>query len=611
MNLEKIEKRKKKIRNFSIIAHIDHGKSTLADRILEMTNTIDKRFMKNQFLDSMELEREKGITIKLNSVEIFYKNQKKEEYIMHLIDTPGHVDFSYEVSRSLAACEGALMLVDATQGIQAQTLSNVFLALENNLTIIPILNKLDRASVQDIQKNKQEIQKLLNLQDQSTILEASGKTGLGVAEILEAIVERIPEPQGDLNSPLKALVFDSFFDTYKGIIPSIRIFNGILKKGDKIRFLSSKAVYEVMEVGVFNPKPIPKDFLAAGDVGYLSAFIKNIDDVRVGETITLNHYYQIVQPLPGYQKVKSVVFCGFYPTDTSKFNHLKEALEKLKLNDSSLEYEKENSNILGTGFRIGFLGLLHMEITKERITREFDIEIIVTAPSVIFHVYLQNPDRKIIIDNINKWPIHHSIKKVEELYVQAVITSPEEYIGMIMEVSQNKRGQLQDIQYLEQKRVVLRYLLPLSEIVYNYFNKLKSATKGYATFDYQIDSYYPSKLKKVDILLNSEIVDALSFISHEDNVYQKAKIICQKLKDLIPRKMFEIVIQAALGKKIIARETIKSMRKNVLANIYGGDVSRKKKLLDKQKKGKKKMKTLGNISLPKKAFLAILSAYDN
>ncbi|MEC4558801.1 MAG: translation elongation factor 4 ['Conium maculatum' witches'-broom phytoplasma] len=607
MNFDKINQRQKKIRNFSIIAHIDHGKSTLADRILEITNTIEKRSMKSQYLDSMDLEQERGITIKLNSVEILYKAKNGEEYIMHLIDTPGHVDFSYEVSRALAACEGVLLIVDASQGIQSQTLSNVYLALENNLTIIPVLNKVDLPNA-DVEKTKLAIQDTLGL-DTNTIISASGKTGLGVVEILEQIITNIKPPQGDAAKPLQALIFDSTFNTFKGVIPYIRIINGIVKKGDKIRFMASKAVYEVIEVGIFNPHPFKKDFLAAGDVGYLTAFIKNMDAVRVGDTITLQKHNH-VEALPGYRQINPVVFCGLYPADTSKYESLKEALQKLKLNDSSLLYEKENSNVLGSGFRIGFLGLLHMEITQERIVREFGIEVIITAPSVIFHVFTKQ-NKKIIIDNLNKWPNNQSIERVEEPYINAFITCPEMYIGAVMEISQNKRGQLENIQYLNDQRVTLNYLLPLSEVIYNYFDKLKSATKGYASFDYQLDNYRPSKLKKMDILLNSEIVEALSFIVHEDFAYNRGKAICQTLKTMIPKQMFEITIQAALGKKIITRETIKSMRKNVIDKCYGGDVTRKKKLLSKQKEGKKKMKTIGRVKLPQKAFLAILSANDN
>ncbi|MEZ0180112.1 translation elongation factor 4 ['Camptotheca acuminata' phytoplasma] len=606
MELNEINKRKNKIRNFSIIAHVDHGKSTLADRILEITNTIEKREMKEQILDSMELEREKGITIKLNTVSIKYKYEDQEEYILNLIDTPGHIDFNYEVSRSLAACEGALLVIDTTQGIQAQTLTNVQLALDNNLTIIPVLNKVD-LPLADIEKTKKDIQSTLNLSLDNVVI-SSGRTGLGVDQILKKIVKHIEPPVGDAREPLQALIFDSVFDAYKGVIPSIRVFNGYIKKGDKIRFISSKAVYEVMEVGVFSPKPIKKDFLAVGDVGYISAFIKNMDDVRVGDTITLHGNSQVL-PLPGYRQVNPVVFCGMFPSDLKQYNHLKESLQKLKLNDSSLVYEKESSKVLGVGFRVGFLGLLHMEITKERITREFGIEIIITAPSVIFHIYQPN-NKKIIIDNLSKWPTNQLIERIEEPYIKAFISCPEIYIGTIMEIAQNKRGQLKDIQYLSHNKVILQYLLPLSEIIYNFFDKLKSATKGYASFDYQLDQYYESKLKKVDILLNSEVVDALSFISHESFAYHRGKVICQKLKELIPKQMFEIVIQAALGKKIITRETIKSMRKNVLEKLYGGDVTRKKKLLAKQKKGKKKMKSLGKVMLPQKVFLAILSSGD-
>ncbi|WP_420887959.1 translation elongation factor 4 [Candidatus Phytoplasma melaleucae] len=607
INLEKINARQRKIRNFSIIAHVDHGKSTLADRILEVTNTVDKRTMKPQFLDSMELEKERGITIKLNTVKIIYQAKNNTEYIMNLIDTPGHSDFRYEVSRSLAACEGALLIIDATQGIQSQTISNLDLALENNLTIIPVLNKADLPNA-DIIKTKKEVKEILGLDPDSVII-ASGKTGLGITDILERIVADIKYPQGNVQAPLQALIFDSNFSNYKGVIPYIKIVNGLIKKGDQIRFMTSNAVYEVMEVGIFHPQPVIKNFLFTGDVGYLTAFIKNIDSVKIGDTITLKKN-SMAQPLPGYRTVNPVVFCGLYPSETNKYEHLREALKKLKLSDSSLVYEKENSNILGMGFRIGFLGLLHMEIIKERIIREFNIEVIITAPSVIVHVYTKQ-NHRIIIDNLSKWPHNQSIEKIEEPYVQALITCPEIYIGSIMEISQNKRGRLQNIQYLNNQKTTLTYLLPFSEILYDYFDKLKSATKGYATFDYEMDLYYPSDLKKMDILLNSEIIDALSFIVHADYAYVKAKIICRKLKELIPQQMFEIIIQASLGKKIITRETIKALRKNVTGKCDGGDISRKKKLLDKQKKGKKKMKVLGKVKLPQKAFLAIIAANKN
>ncbi|AOF54772.1 GTP-binding protein LepA [Maize bushy stunt phytoplasma] len=603
MNIEQLKERQKRIRNFSIIAHIDHGKSTLADRILEFTGTIDKRIMKEQILDSMDLERERGITIKLNAVEINYKSKDGKNYIMHLIDTPGHVDFSYEVSRSLAACEGALLIIDATQGIQAQTLANVYLAVDNNLTLIPVLNKVDLPSA-DVPKVKEEIKETLGLDPEQSLI-ASGKTGLGVIDILEQIVTRISPPQGDIQKPLQALIFDSYFDSYKGVVPSIRIVNGTVKKGDQIRFMASNSVYEVVEVGVCNPKQIVKDFLAPGDVGYLTAAIKSINHVRVGDTITSQNN-QALLPLPGYKQMNSVVFCGLYPVETNKYDILKEALEKLKLNDSSLIFEPESSNALGLGFRTGFLGLLHMEIIQERISREFGVEVIATAPSVIYHVYSIKGE-KLLVDNPSKLPSTQIIDRIEEPFIKATIMCPEIYIGKVMELSQNKRGALQNIEYIDSQRVMINYLLPFSEIIYSYFDKLKSLTKGYASFDYEIDKYRVSKLQKMDILLNGEIVDALSLIVHHDFAYERGKAICETLKEFIPKQMFEIPIQAALGKKIIARQTIKAMRKDVTAKLYGGDVTRKKKLLEKQKKGKKKMKTLGKVQLPQKAFLAILA----
>lgn len=603
MDITKIKERQTRIRNFSIIAHIDHGKSTLADRILELTGTIDKRAMQNQILDSMDLERERGITIKLNAVEIMYHAKNGKDYIMHLIDTPGHVDFSYEVSRSLAACEGALLVIDAAQGIQAQTLANVYLAKDNHLTILPVLNKVDLPSA-DVPKVKAEIKETLGFDPTNTLL-ASGKTGLGVIEILEQIVAVINPPQGDSQSPLQALIFDSYFDPYKGVVPSIRLINGTVKKGDQIRFMASKQVYEVVEVGVYNPKQIVKDFLAPGDVGYLTAAIKSIDHVRVGDTITTQQN-PTLRPLPGYKQMNSVVFCGLYPVEINKYEALKDALEKLKLNDSSLMFEPESSSALGLGFRTGFLGLLHMEIIQERISREFGVEVIATAPSVIYHVYTLK-GQKLLVDNPSKLPPAQMIQRIEEPFIKATIICPEIYIGKVMELSQNKRGSLQNIAYIDQQRTQISYLLPFSEIIYNYFDKLKSLTKGYASFDYEIDQYRVSKLQKMDILLNSEVIDALSLIVHQDFAYERGKVICEALKEFIPKQMFEIPIQAALGKKIIARETIKAMRKDVTAKLYGGDVTRKKKLLEKQKKGKKKMKTLGKVQLPQKAFLAILS----
>jgi GTP-binding protein LepA len=603
MNIEQLKERQKRIRNFSIIAHIDHGKSTLADRILEFTGTIDKRIMKEKILDAMDLERERGITIKLNAVEINYKSKDGNNYIMHLIDTPGHVDFSYEVSRSLAACEGALLIIDATQGIQAQTIANVYLAIDNNLTLIPVLNKVDLPNA-DVPKVKEEIKETLGLDPEQALI-ASGKTGLGVIDILEQIVTRVSSPQGDIQKPLQALIFDSYFDSYKGIVPSIRVVNGIIKKGDQIIFMASNSVYEVVEVGVYNPKQNVKDFLAPGDVGYLTAAIKNINNVRVGDTITSKTNPASI-PLPGYKKMNSVVFCGLYPVETNKYDILKEALEKLRLNDSSLIFEPESSTALGLGFRTGFLGLLHMEIIQERISREFGVEIIATASSVIYNVYSIKGE-KILVDNPSKMLPVPMIGRIEEPFIKATIMCPEIYIGKVMELSQKKRGVLQNIEYIDSKRVMINYLLPFSEIIYNYFDKLKSLTKGYASFDYEIDKYRVSKLQKMDILLNGEVVDALSLIVHQDFAYERGKYICETLKKFIPKQMFEIPIQAALGNKIIARQTIKAMRKDVTAKLYGGDVTRKKKLLEKQKKGKKKMKTLGKVQLPQKAFLAILT----
>lgn len=606
MDLKQLNQRQKNIRNFSIIAHIDHGKSTLADRILELTNTVARRDMKAQLLDSMELERERGITIKLNAVELNYTAKNGEKYIMHLIDTPGHVDFTYEVSRSLAACEGAVLVVDAAQGIQAQTLANVYLALDNNLEIIPVLNKIDLPSA-DPEKVRAEIEDVIGISAEHAIA-ASGKSGLGVIDILERIVTDVPAPQGDAEAPLQALVFDSFFDAYRGVIPSIRVVNGSIKKGDAITFMASKAVYEVIEVGVYTPTELKKDILGPGDVGYLTASIKTIGDVRVGDTVT-GASHRALNALPGYRTMNPVVFCGLYPIESNKYEDLKDALEKLKLNDASLVYEPETSQALGFGFRTGFLGLLHMEIIQERIQREFDIELIATAPSVIYHVY-QTDGIMSLVDNPSLLPDVQKIDYIEEPYVKATIMCPKDYVGSVMDISQKKRGIFGDMKYLDQTRVMLTYELPLSEIVYDYFDKLKSSTKGYASFDYEISEYKQSKLQKMDILLNGEAVDALSVIVHRDFAYQRGKIIVEKLRGLIPRQMFEIPVQAAIGNKIIARETIKAMRKDVLAKCYGGDISRKKKLLSKQKEGKKKMKSVGRVDVPQEAFMAILSNSD-
>lgn len=603
LNKHDILERQKRIRNFSIIAHIDHGKSTLADRILEQTKTLTSREMKEQILDGMDLERERGITIKLTAVEITYRALDGEDYTFHLIDTPGHVDFTYEVSRSLAACEGAILVVDAAQGIQAQTLANVYLALDNNLEILPVINKIDLPSA-DPEKVRAEIEDVIGIPADHAVL-ASAKSGIGIAEILEQIVQLVPAPQGSIDEPLQALIFDSVFDTYRGAIPYIRIKNGILRKGDIIEMMSNGVAYEVLEVGVHTPKEEKRDFLAAGDVGYLTASIKDIEHVRVGDTITLKNN-RAKTALPGYRKLNPVVFCGLYPIDNSKYNDLKDALEKLALNDASLVYEPETSQALGFGFRTGFLGLLHMEVVQERLDREFNIELIATAPSVIYHVNLTNGDM-LVVDNPSKLPTPQEIESIEEPYVKAQIMCPSEFVGSVMDLCQKKRGIFGDMSYLDKTRVLIHYELPLSEIVYDFFDKLKSSTKGYASFDYELGQYKESKLQKMDILLNAEVVDALSIIVHRDFAYARGKAITEKLKDLIPRQMFEIPVQAAVSNKIIARSTIKAMRKDVLAKCYGGDISRKRKLLEKQKAGKKRMKAVGSVEVPQEAFMAILS----
>ncbi len=606
MNKAALNERQKNIRNFSIIAHIDHGKSTLADRLLNITNTVSDREMKDQLLDSMDLERERGITIKLNAVEMLYKAKDGKEYIMHLIDTPGHVDFTYEVSRSLAACEGAILVVDAVQGIEAQTLANVYLAIDNDLEIIPVINKIDLPSAEP-QKVIKAIEDIIGIPAQDAVL-ASAKLGIGIEEILEKIVKHIPAPTGDAREPLQALVFDSIFDAYKGVIPYIRVVNGMIQKGDMIEFMASGAKYEVLEVGVHTPKIVKRDILGPGDVGYLTAQIRDIGTVRVGDTITYANN-KAKTALPGYRTMNSVVFCGLYPIESDKFNDLKDALEKLKLNDASLLYEPETSQALGFGFRTGFLGLLHMEIVQERIRREFNIDLIATAPSVVFHIHLTD-GTMMIIDNPSKLPEPQRIDYIQEPYVKASIMSPKEYVGAIMDISQRKRGIFLEMKYVDANRVHISYELPLSEIVYDFFDKLKSSTKGYASFDYEMSGYKTSNLQKMDIMLNGEIVDALSTIVHRDFAYNRGKVICEKMVELIPRQMFEIPVQAALGNKIIARSTIKAMRKDVLAKCYGGDISRKKKLLSKQKEGKKKMKSIGRVDVPQEAFMAILSNSD-
>lgn len=591
----------KNIRNFCIIAHIDHGKSTLADRILEKTNSIDKRKLKDQMLDSMELERERGITIKLNAVQLTY-NHNNEVYYLNLIDTPGHVDFSYEVSRSLAACEGALLVVDATQGIQAQTLANLYLALDNHLEIIPVINKIDLPSA-DTDKVINELENIgFNKED---IILTSAKTGVGIDELLDAVINKIPAPTGNSKNNLQALIFDSVFDAYKGVVVSIRVKEGEVKVGDIIKMMETNASYDVISLSINTPEEKNVKSLKAGEVGYLYASIKSISDVHVGDTITLEKN-PATKALPGYKPMKSMVYSGLYPIDSSKFEDLREALEKLKLNDSALIYEPETSKALGFGFRCGFLGLLHMEIIEERIEREFGIDLIATSPSVIYEVVLTDGS-KVMVDSPVKMPKREVISKTLEPFVKVSIFSPSTYIGSIMELCQNKRGNFINIDYLDQERVTVNYEIPLSEIVYDFFDKLKSFTKGYASFDYEVIGYKESNLVKMDILLNGEIVDALSVIVHKDFAYQRGKIVVEKLKEIIPRQMFEVPIQAAIGQHVIARTDIKAMRKNVLAKCYGGDITRKKKLLEKQKEGKKRMKQIGSVEVPQEAFLSILS----
>lgn len=607
MNREELLKRQERIRNFSIIAHIDHGKSTLADRILEQTQALTAREMKNQLLDSMDLERERGITIKLNAVQLNYVAKDGEQYTFHLIDTPGHVDFTYEVSRSLAACEGAILVVDAAQGIEAQTLANVYLALDNDLEILPVINKIDLPSA-DPERVRGEIEDVIGLDASEAVL-ASAKAGIGIEEILEQIVEKVPAPQGDPEAPLQALIFDSVYDSYRGVIISIRISEGTVKPGDKIRMMATNAEFEVIEVGVHTPHMTPRDFLTVGDVGYLTASIKNVGDTRVGDTVT-SVKNPASAPLEGYRKLNPMVYCGLYPIDTAKYVDLREALEKLELNDSALQYEPETSQALGFGFRCGFLGLLHMEIIQERIEREFNIDLITTAPSVIYHVNMTD-GTEVQVANPSEMPDPQKIMSIEEPYVKASIMVPNDYVGAVMEICQRKRGNFLTMDYIDTTRVNILYELPLSEIVYDFFDQLKSSTKGYASFDYELIGYNPSKLVKMDILLNSEQVDALSFIVHKDFAYDRGKVIVEKLKELIPRQQFEVPVQAAVGQKIVARSTIKAMRKNVLAKCYGGDISRKRKLLEKQKEGKKRMKQVGSVEVPQEAFMAVLKMDDD
>ena len=591
-----------RIRNFCIIAHIDHGKSTLADRILEFTGALSSREMHDQVLDQMDLERERGITIKLTPVRLTYKADDGREYLLNLIDTPGHVDFTYEVSRSLAACEGALLVVDASQGIEAQTLANVYLALENNLEILPVINKIDLPSA-DSERVRKEIEEIIGLDASEAVL-ASAKMGIGIKEILEQIVSKVPAPQGDPEKPLKALIFDSHYDSYKGVVVYVRVVDGTVRPGSRIRLMATDKSYEVVEVGTFSPGMTAVDELHAGEVGYIVAGIKNVKDTRVGDTVT-DDRNPADAPLPGYRKINPMVFCGLYPIESSDYDDLREALEKLALNDASFTYEPETSTALGFGFRCGFLGLLHMEIIQERIEREFNIPILTTAPSVVFKVNLTNGET-IQIDNPSKMPEVQKIESVEEPFVKASIMVPNDYVGPVMELCQGKRGEYVNMEYLDANRVSLTYEMPLSEIVYDFFDQLKSRTKGYASFDYEISGYKPSRMVKLDILLNGEQVDALSVIVHRDKAYERGRLICEKLKELIPRQMFEVPIQAAIGHKVIARETIKAMRKNVLSKCYGGDITRKRKLLEKQKEGKKRMKQVGSVEVPQEAFMAVL-----
>ncbi len=592
------------IRNFCIIAHIDHGKSTLADRILEFTGAIDKRELKDQMLDSMDLERERGITIKLNAVSINYKKDN-EEYLLNLIDTPGHVDFSYEVSRSLAACEGALLVVDASQGVEAQTLANLYLALDNNLTIIPVINKIDLPSA-DPDRVIEELETIGF--DKEDIVLTSAKTGVGVDSLLEKIIEKIPCPTGDKKKPLKALIFDSLFDSYRGVVTSIRVVDGTLKVGDIMKMMETNATYDVVDLTINTPKEKKIKELTAGEVGYVYASIKSISDVHVGDTITLENNPS-AERLPGYKPMKPTVYSGLFPIESNKFEDLREALSKLKLNDAALTFEPETSKALGFGFRCGFLGLLHMDIVEERIEREYGIDLIATSPSVVYEVIL-NDDSKVLIDSPTKMPKKEAIKKTLEPYVKTSIFTPSEYIGPIMELCQDKRGTFINIDYLDKERATVNYEIPLSEIVYDFFDKLKSYTKGYASFDYEVIGYKESNLVKMDILLNGEIVDALSVIVHKDFAYQRGKIVVEKLKEIIPRQLFEVPIQASIGGHVIARTDIKALRKNVLAKCYGGDITRKKKLLEKQKEGKKRMKQIGSVEVPQEAFLSILSTKE-
>ena len=591
-----------KIRNFSIIAHIDHGKSTLADRLIEYTGTLTKREMEAQILDSMDLERERGITIKAQAVRSSYKAKNGEEYMLNFIDTPGHVDFTYEVSRALAACEGALLVIDATQGIEAQTLANVYLALDNDLEIIPVINKVDLPSA-DPDRVKHEIEEVIGIDASEAVL-TSAKTGLGIEDVLEAIVAKVPAPSGISDSPLKALVFDSKFDAYKGVVLYVRVIDGRIKPGMKIKMMATNAEFEVTEVGVFKPNLVNVDSLEVGQVGFFAAAIKNVKDARVGDTVT-DANNPAAEALPGYRKATPMVFCGLYPVENSDYDNLRDALEKLQLNDASLVFEPETSVALGFGFRCGFLGLLHMDVIKERLEREYNLTLITTAPNVIYQVFRTNGVVE-LVDNPSNFPDPTVIDHVEEPYVNATIIVPKDYVGAVMELSQEKRGEYENMTYLDETRVMIHYALPLSEIIYDYFDRLKSVTRGYASLDYELAGYRASSLVKVDILLNGEPVDALSAIVHREKAVSRGRQLVEKLRSLIPRQMFEIPVQAAIGNKVIARENVRAMRKDVLAKCYGGDISRKRKLLEKQKEGKKRMKQVGSVELPQEAFMAIL-----
>ncbi|MBQ6125623.1 MAG: translation elongation factor 4 [Erysipelotrichaceae bacterium] len=598
---------KNRIRNFSIIAHIDHGKSTLADRILELTETVSKREMQDQILDSLDLERERGITIKLNVVQLKYHAKDGQDYVFHLIDTPGHVDFTYEVSRSLAACDGAILVVDASQGIEAQTLANTYLALDNDLEILPVINKIDLPSA-DIERTKKEIEEVIGL-DCTDAPCISAKTGQNVEDVLEGIVKYLPCPKGEAEKPLKALVFDSYYDSYRGVVVFICVKDGNVKVGDKIRFMQTGTVYEVTEVGVKTPNEVKKGSLSAGEVGYLCASIKSIQDIHIGDTITLNEN-PCAEALPGYRKMNPMVYCGMYPTDNNKYNDLRDALQKLQLNDSSLTFEAESSKALGFGFRLGFLGLLHMEVVQERLEREYNLNLIATAPSVIYKVTMTDGSVK-YIDNPSLMPDSNLIEFIEEPYVEASIMVPNEYMGSVMQLSQDKRGIYKDMIYIDTNRNQLVYDMPLSEIIFEYFDKLKSVSRGYASLDYILTGYRKSNLVKMDILINGEVIDALSIIVHRDFAYKRGQAITVKLKEILPKQQFEIPIQAAIGNKVLARTNIKSLRKDVLAKCYGGDISRKKKLLEKQREGKKRMKAVGSVEIPQEAFMAVLALDDD